>query len=85
MPRRALFVGLVLFCAPALTVSTASAQDYKLMRVASGLNQPNFLTQAPGDPSNVIYYTERAAPPTAGSGLGYQGFNIVNRMGRVGL
>jgi hypothetical protein len=69
-------LGLVLLCWSALIPSAALAVDYKIVRVASGLSQPNYVTQAPGDPSNIIYYTERAANAAAG-------FGAVNQMGRV--
>src|SRR5438874_377121 len=82
MSRPAFCIALTLFCAIAFPPPAASAQDYKIMRVASGLNQPNYMTQAPGDPSNIIYYTERAAVPVSPV-TAYQGFNVVNRMGRV--
>jgi len=29
-------------------------QDYRIVRIASGLNQPTYLTQAPGDPANIL-------------------------------
>ncbi len=44
----------------------ASAQDYRLERIASGLAQPTFMTQAPGDPSNILYYSTRVAPGSSG-------------------
>ncbi|HZZ29270.1 MAG TPA: PEP-CTERM sorting domain-containing protein [Pirellulales bacterium] len=59
-----------------LFAATASAVDYKIERVAAGLDQPNAVTQAPGDPSNIIYYTERSANTV-------QGFNEVNQMGML--
>ncbi len=64
------------------SATVAFAGDYRVERVASGLNQPNFLTQAPGDPSSVVYYTERTTPPTDGS-YDIQNFSKVNHMGRV--
>jgi hypothetical protein len=51
-------------------------------RVASGLNQPNYVAQAPGDPSNIIYYTQRATT-VPGQTFSIQGFNTVNHMGDV--
>ena len=35
--------------------------DYEVRRVATGLNQPTFVTQAPGDDTN-LYIVERAGP-----------------------
>jgi glucose/arabinose dehydrogenase len=64
------------FAMIAIAPSSAIAVDYKIERVASGLSQPNFVMQAPGDPSNILYYTERAANAVAG-------FSTVNSMGRV--
>jgi hypothetical protein len=60
----------------AMTPSAALALDYRIVQVASGLSQPNYVMQAPGDPSNILYYTERASNAVAG-------FNPVNHMGRV--
>ena len=37
--------------------SVALAQSYRIERIASGLAQPTFMTQAPGDPANIIYYS----------------------------
>src|SRR5436190_14525496 len=51
-------------------------QDYRIVRIASGLNQPTYLTQAPGDPANILYYSERTANTLAG-------FGAVNQMGRI--
>lgn len=62
--------------------SSVRAQDYRVARVASGLNQPNYVTQAPGDPSNIIYYTQRATS-VSGQAFSIQGFNTVNHMGDV--
>ena len=57
----------------------AGAQSYKVERIASGLAQPTFVTQAPGDPANIIYYSTRI---TAATGTG-GGFNAVNQMGGI--
>lgn len=56
--------------------SSADAQGYRLERIASGLNQPSYVTQAPGDPANILYYTERTSDTIGG-------FSVVNRMGKV--
>lgn len=40
------------------------------------MNQPTYVTQAPGDPSNILYFTERTRDANPG-------FNTVNAMGRV--
>lgn len=40
--------------------------EYRIERVASGLDQPTFVTQAPGDPANVIYFSERTRDAVAG-------------------
>ena len=40
--------------------------DYHLERVSSVLNQPTFITQAPGDPANIIYYTTRITSTMSG-------------------
>lgn len=46
--------------ASVLPAPTAWA-DYQVRRVASGLNQPTYVTQAPGDDTN-LYIVERAGP-----------------------
>lgn len=45
-------------------------------RIASGLNQPTYVTQAPGDPSNILYFTERTSNTIGG-------FGVINQMGKV--
>lgn len=65
-------------CALAMSGATpvALALDYRIERIASGLNQPTYVTQAPGDPSNVLYFTERTTNTVAG-------FNVTNQMGKI--
>src|SRR5262245_44612025 len=60
----------------AITLNCASAQNFKIERVAAGLNQPTYVTQAPGDPKNILYFTERTRDANAG-------FGAANVMGRV--
>jgi hypothetical protein len=72
---RSVYLG-VSICAGFLWAASSHAQDFKVERIASGLDQPNFMTQAPGDPSNIIYYTERSSSTL-------QGFSTVNHMGMV--
>jgi glucose/arabinose dehydrogenase len=60
----------------ALTASHANAQTYRLERIASGLNQPTYVTQAPNDPANILYFTERTRDANPGPGAS-------NVMGRV--
>jgi hypothetical protein len=55
------------------------AQNYRVVRIASGLAQPTYVAQAPGDPANIIYYSTRI---TAANGTG-GGFNTVNTMGGI--
>src|SRR5262249_8287396 len=55
----------------------SQAVDYAIQRVAAGLAQPTFVTQAPGDPANIIYYSTRIQNGGAG------GFNPVNNMGGI--
>src|SRR5215475_11324722 len=57
-------------------ISRASAVDYHLERITPTLNQPTFITQAPGDPSNILYYTTRIAGSASG-------FGASNPMGTV--
>lgn len=46
---------------------------YRLERVASGLRQPVYVDQAPGDPANIIYYMSRVTTGGAGGGTGTHG------------
>ena len=69
-----LISGLAILWAP-----RAFAVDYVVERVASGLAQPTYMTQAPGDPSNIIYYSARIS---AVSGTG-GGFGTINSMGAI--
>jgi hypothetical protein len=66
--------------ATVLSTSNASAADYQIIRIASGLNQPSYVTQAPGDPANILYFTERASYDGVGT---FEGFSAVNNMGKV--
>jgi hypothetical protein len=50
--------------------------DYHLERISSVLNQPTFITQAPGDPTNILYYTTRISTAVSG-------FSSLNSMGKV--
>lgn len=50
---------LAALSAALFAASSARAQEYLVERVAFGLNQPTFVTQAPGDPG-ALYITERA-------------------------
>ena len=59
-----------------LTAIPALAQGYRIERIASGLNQPTYVTQAPNDPANIIYFTERTRSANPG-------FGAANTMGRV--
>jgi len=61
------------------TTTVVQAQGYRIERVASGLDQPTYVTQAPGDPANIIYYSERI---TAEAGTG-GGFGTLNNMGGI--
>jgi len=60
----------------ALVANSAVAQGYRIERIASGLNQPTYVTQAPNDPANILYYTERTENAIPG-------FGASNNMGRV--
>jgi Glucose / Sorbosone dehydrogenase len=57
----------------------AARADYRVERIASDLAQPTFVTQAPGDPANIIYYSTRITA-TDGSG---GGFGTINSMGGI--
>src|SRR6476620_1184326 len=68
-------VGLFVFIIAALEPLTVSA-GYHIERVRPVLNQPTFLTQRPGDPPNILFYTTRI-------GTSLSGFGSVNTMGSV--
>jgi glucose/arabinose dehydrogenase len=55
---------------------SAEAQSFRIERIASGLNQPTYVTQAPGDPANILYFTERTSNTIGG-------FGAFNQMGKV--
>jgi glucose/arabinose dehydrogenase len=63
-------------CLAALSAQAAVAQLYRLERIASGLNQPTYVTQAPGDPANILYFTERTQDANPG-------FGASNDMGNI--
>lgn len=73
--RTSFLSGASALIAVALWQSPAFA-DYHLERVTPVLNQPTYLTQAPGDPTNILYYTTRISSAVSG-------FNSVNTMGKV--
>lgn len=52
------------------------ARNYRIERIASGLNQPTYVTQAPDDAANILYFTERTRDANPG-------FGATNVMGRV--
>lgn len=62
-----------------LAVGPAEAVNYRVERIASGLAQPTFVAQAPGDPANILYYSTRI---TAANGTG-GGFNSAKSMGGI--
>jgi glucose/arabinose dehydrogenase len=72
--RRLIRVAVV--CAPLIHAAPAFAQAYRIERIASNLNQPTYVTQAPGDPANILYFTERTSDTIAG-------FGAINEMGKV--
>lgn len=64
-------------CVSLLTLSAsvnfAFSQTYRLDRIASGLAQPTYLTQAPGDPANILYYSTRVTTGGVSAGAGTMG------------
>jgi glucose/arabinose dehydrogenase len=76
MPLKHLPALLAIPCSLILTAAPGQAQTYRLERIASGLNQPTYVTQAPGDPANVLYFTERTSNTIGG-------FGAINQMGKV--
>src|SRR5947209_1232328 len=63
-------------CGTVLLPALALAQNYRIERIASGLNQPTYVTQAPGDPSNILYFSERTRDANPG-------FSVSNVMGKI--
>lgn len=72
--------GWLVCCAVTLSVALCSgrsfARNYRIERIASGLNQPTYVTQAPNDPADILYFTERTRDANPG-------FGASNVMGRV--
>src|SRR4051794_7585014 len=75
--RAVRFATVAMFAIP--SAASFAAVHYRLERVASNLAQPTFLAQAPGDPSNIVYYSTRIAAATGAGG----GFGTVNNMGAI--
>src|SRR5215475_11148352 len=67
---------IILSLAQAAWSIPAWAVDYHLERITPVLNQPTYITQAPGDPTNILYYTTRISSAISG-------FNAINTMGKV--
>ena len=63
-------------CLLTIGAADADAQGYRLERIASGLSQPTYVTQAPGDPANILYFAERTSNTIGG-------FSAINQMGKV--
>jgi hypothetical protein len=61
--------------ATVLIVPSARGQalSYRLERIASGLRQPVYMDQAPGDPANIIYYMTRTTTGGGGASDGTHG------------
>src|SRR5688500_6979319 len=76
MGRRTFLTACWTCLAAAASSGPAEAQEYRVERIASGLSQPTYVTQAPGDPANVLYFTERTSDTRPG-------FQVVNPMGKV--
>ncbi len=49
---------------------------YHVERITPVMHQPTYLTQAPGDPANIVYYTTRTT-------TSFGGFGAINDMGKV--
>lgn len=65
MQRRILTVAVL--CTACLAACGDAWAEFHVERVASGLNQPTFIAQAPGDPSS-LYIVERQGPNTNQAG-----------------
>jgi len=68
---------LLIACFGVLSASNGLAVDYAVERIASGLAQPDYVAQAPGDPPGVIYYSTRCMSTDVG------GFGNTNHMGSI--
>ncbi|MCA9239857.1 MAG: PQQ-dependent sugar dehydrogenase, partial [Planctomycetales bacterium] len=64
---------VVLSCIFLSATHCAEGQSYRVERVASGLQQPVYMDQAPGDPSNIIYYMTRVTSGGGNAGNGTHG------------
>ncbi|MAT72264.1 MAG: hypothetical protein CMJ58_22385 [Planctomycetaceae bacterium] len=65
----------LLAVAPVMLAVRAAGQTptYRVERIASGLRQPVYMDQAPGDPANIIYYMTRTTTGGANAGSGTHG------------
>jgi hypothetical protein len=68
-------------CINFLVASSSALAGYHLERVSPVLNQPTHLSQAPGDPANIIYYTTRIH----GTSSGYFANNTMGGVWRFDL
>jgi glucose/arabinose dehydrogenase len=75
-PSITIFPALIRICILAVMWPIAAPAQYHLERIAPVLNQPTFLTQAPGAPPNILYYSTRISSTTSG-------FNAINAMGKI--
>jgi hypothetical protein len=71
-----IYSAILAVCGLALLRPYPACADYHLERITPVLNQPTYVTQAPGDPPNIIYYTTRITTTISG-------FNAANSMGSV--
>jgi glucose/arabinose dehydrogenase len=69
-------IGALALFLSTLATTSALSQGYRIERIASGLNQPTYITQAPNDPPSILYFTERTRNANPG-------FGAANNMGRV--
>jgi glucose/arabinose dehydrogenase len=74
--RRLPSLALTTVATLSLVPASHSVGGYRVERIASGLNQPTYITQAPGDPANVVYFSERTRDALPG-------FDASNEMGRI--
>jgi alpha-L-arabinofuranosidase/glucose/arabinose dehydrogenase len=56
----------IAFSLTAFVANWTSARNYLIERIASGLDQPTYVTQAPSDPANILYFTERTKDANPG-------------------
>jgi hypothetical protein len=66
-------VSAIVVAASVIPSARGQTPTYRIERIASGLRQPVYVDQAPGDPANILYYMTRVTTGGAGAGSGTHG------------